>query len=83
MIIDTYEHPKAPGHKLTIVTLAKGETHEWYNYLSYGPGHVIIQEHPIGEDRWTEYELNQRCFLEALNNLHSGGWVLTGSHEQH
>jgi hypothetical protein len=81
--VDQYSHTNARrDESITVVTLKKGESHNYYRYWSRGPGHVIIHEDPYAGTLWTDYDLNQDVFLETMARITKAGWTLETSHEE-
>ena len=74
MKTETLRHPEYPT-TISVHTLDKGETHFSGNdkYISYGPGHVVIQEQEGSWD-WAEYDLNQDKFLDRVSRLKGAGF---------
>jgi len=74
----TWVHPDLPGHEFDTVTLKKGEYHECKRtgYVSRGPGHVTVDDHPQGMTTWVEYDLNAPKYVAILNELKEKGWLV-------
>jgi hypothetical protein len=73
MIIEQYVNDNMPGYEVTVVTLEEGESHEWGGFVSRNAGHVFAMQTPY-DTRWTEYDLNDPLWVDAVSQLKAKGW---------
>ena len=66
------------------VTLGKGDSHEWYGFISRGLGCVICTEDfQTAEKIWNEFDANDPVFMETLiRNLTSARMELTTAFQE-